>query len=418
MNILVPLVSVIFFGTLLIHLSLVGVPADERRRLRVIVLAGLALRLALAVTLELFPQLRLIHDDAGGYELNAMAMARAWKGLGPPVVLTWQGALNHGYVYVGAVLCFLFGIFPLHLAAWNGLFGVLTVVFLYRLARHLFHSQVAFRAAFLLAFMPSMIVWNSVAIKDPIMVLLVTVSLYVYMLLRQRWSTVLLLILVATVSASFFIRFYISYFLILSIFLTALVGRTREGTSRVRNLLIVVAFAIAVGLTGLSRSLSEGLELASLEQVALYRVGMASTANSGFGHDLDISSPRGALLALPMGLAVVLFGPFPWQMRSLLPLSTLPEMLLWWYLVPSLWRGIRFAFTRSFSRGAPVFVFCISLSIAYSLTLGNVGAAVRQRTQIFVFLFVFVALGQLVKYCRRHRINPDLLIRPPAPGGG
>ncbi|MCS6912388.1 MAG: glycosyltransferase family 39 protein [Myxococcales bacterium] len=418
MSILVPLLSVIFFGSLLIELSLMGVPTAERRRLRVIVLVGLALRLALAVVLEVFPQFRLFHDDAGGYELNAMAMARAWKGLGPPVVLTWHGALTHGYVYVGAVLCFLFGVFPLHLAAWNGLFGVLTVIFLYRLARHLFHSRVAFRAALLLAFMPSMIVWNSVAIKDPIMVLLVTVSLYIYMLLRRRWSTVLLLILVATVSASFFIRFYISYFLILSIFLTVLVGRTQEGTSRVRNLLIVAAFAIAVGLTGLSRNLSQGLELANLEQVALYRAGMASTANSGFGHDLDVSSPRGALLALPMGLAVVLFGPFPWQMRSLLPLSTLPEMLLWWYLVPSLWRGIRFAFTRSFSRGAPVFVFCISLSIAYSLTLGNVGAAVRQRTQIFVFLFVFVALGQFVKYCHKHRINPDLLIRPPAPAGG
>ena len=46
--------------------------------------------------------------------------------------------------------------------------------FLFRLALHLFHEKIAFRAALLLCFMPSMIVWNSVAIKDPVMVLLVT----------------------------------------------------------------------------------------------------------------------------------------------------------------------------------------------------------------------------------------------------
>lgn len=410
MNVIVPLTCVLFCGLSVIHLSLYGVPPAERRRLYAIVLGAFFIRLIAATVLEVFPGLRLYHDDANGYEANAIALSRAWRGIGPPILVYQTGMLNYGYLYVGAALCYLFGPYPLHLAAWNGLFGAVNVIVLYRLAAHLFHSAVAMRAVLFLAFMPSMIVWNSVAIKDPLMVLLICLALYVYMRLRQRWSIVLVILLAAIVACVYFIRFYISYFIILSILGTVVIGRAREGQSRLRNLLVLLAFAIVVAASGLSRNLSEGLELATLEQAAIYRTGMATTANSGFAHDLDVSSVSGAATALPIGMAVVLLGPFPWQMRGILPLLTLPEMLLWWYLLPSLLRGLRFTIMRAFSRSSPVLVFCVSLTIVYSLTLGNVGAAARQRTQIFAFLFVFVALGQFLRYCKRRRIDPSVLL--------
>lgn len=416
MNLFIPLVCALLCGALLLPLALSGLSLPERRRLQLVVVAAFLLRAALSCLLELFPQLRLFHDDASGYEANAMALARSWRGLGPPIFLpgTREGAFNFGYLYVGGALCYVFGPYPLHLALWNGLFGSLNIVVVYRLAAHLFHPAVALRAAILLAFMPSMIVWNAVAVKDPLMVLLISLSLYLYMLLRTRWSILLVLLLAGLVSAIYFIRFYISYFIILSILGTVVVGRAQEGTSRLRNLLTLGVFALVVAATGLSRNLSEGLELATLEQAAIYRVGMATTAQSGFAHDLDVSSVSGAAMALPIGLAVVLFGPFPWQMRGLLPLATLPEMLVWWTLLPSLWRGLRFALTRCFSKASPLFVFCVSLAMVYALTLGNVGAAVRQRTQIFVFLFIFVALGHYHKYCQRRGADPGVLLKPAA----
>jgi 4-amino-4-deoxy-L-arabinose transferase-like glycosyltransferase len=415
-----PLFFVLLIGILLIQFAMAGLERAERHRLQIVIYSAFFVRIALATLLEAFPQFRLFHDDAGGYELNAISMALSWQGLGPPVELIYGGVFNHGYLYVGAALCYLFGLYPLHLPLWNGLFGALAIVILYRLARNLFHQAVAFRATLFLAFMPSMIVWSSVAIKDPLMILLITLALYLYILVRQRLSIPLLALLCAVVLATFLVRFYIAYFLLLAILGTALVGRSGEGFSRLRNLVVVGALAIAIGASGLSDSLNQGLaESTNLEQAAQYRVGMAETARSGFAHDVDISSPGGMAVVLPIGLAVILFGPFPWQMRGLLPLLTLPEMLLWWSLVPALWRGLRFAASRSFARSAPVFVFCGALSIAYALTLGNVGAAVRQRSQIFVFLFLLVALGQYVRHCRHHGIDPMLLIRPPGgyPGG-
>ncbi len=411
MNILVPLFYVVIVGLVAIRVSLSGLPAEEKHRLQPKVYLAFAIRLALAVTMALFPKLRLFHDDAIGYELNSMAVSYWWRDLGPPVAALTGATQNAAYLYLGGALCYVLGPYQLHLSVWSGLFGTLTVVVIYRLARILFHPAVAYRAALFLAFMPSMIVWSSVAIKDPLMTLLIALSLYTYVVLRQRWSLLLVLVLAGLVASIYFFRFYVSYFVVLAILGTAIIGRAREGTSFFRNMLVLAAFAVIVVITGLSSTLTEGLEDASLERIATYRMGMATTAHSGFAEDLDVSTPAGAAIGLPIGLSVLLFGPFPWQMRSLLPLITLPEMLLWWSLAPALFRGLRFTARRSYARAAPIFVFCLSLAILYALTLGNVGAAVRQRSQIFIFLFIFVALGQYLKVCKRHHLDPMILVR-------
>ncbi len=412
MNIVVPIATVVMIGPIFIALLLFGIPSLARRRLLGVVLLAFAIRLTLATGLEAFPRARIFHDDANGYERNSIALSRYWEGTGPPIIRSWAGMYNYGYLYVGGALCYLFGNYPLHLSAWNSLFGALSVIIVYRLAAALFHPAVAMRSALLMAFMPSMILWSAVAIKDPLMVLLVSSSLYLYILLRRRWSLIQSLVFAGLVIAIFFIRFYVTYYIVMSIVATVIMGRARDGLNPGRNLLVLAALLGVVALSGLGRDFSEGLEGAHLDRAASFRVGMANTANSGFARDLDVNSPSGLAMALPLGLAVLFFGPLPWQMKGTLPILMLPEMLFWWSLTPSLFRGLRFAARHAFARVSPVLVFCASLSIFYAITLGNVGAAVRQRAQIFVFLFVFVALGQYLKECRRRGIDPSLLLRP------
>ena len=78
MSIVAPVLTVLVFGTLLIHFALLRMDPAERRRLLVITYAGFLLRLTLAIVFQLVPSLRVTHDDASGYELNAMTMALAW----------------------------------------------------------------------------------------------------------------------------------------------------------------------------------------------------------------------------------------------------------------------------------------------------------------------------------------------------
>jgi len=128
------------------------------------------------------------------------------------------------------------------------------------------------------------------------------------------------------------------------------------------------------------------------------------SAASGFAEDVDVSSPEGALSALPLGLSYLILAPFPWQLSSVRQAITLPEMLIWWASLPLLVLGLWFAIKYRIREVAPIIIFTTLLTLTYSILQGNVGTAYRQRAQLLVFYFVFVAIGfVLVKEKREER---------------
>jgi peptidoglycan/LPS O-acetylase OafA/YrhL len=99
------------------------------------------------------------------------------------------------------------------------------------------------------------------------------------------------------------------------------------------------------------------------------------------------------LAALPTGLVYLLFAPFPWALRGIRQMMTLPETLVWYALWPALIRGLMQTFRHRVRQALPILVFAASLTIAYAVFQGNVGTAYRQRTQVTMFYFIFMAAG-------------------------
>ncbi len=114
---------------------------------------------------------------------------------------------------------------------------------------------------------------------------------------------------------------------------------------------------------------------------------------SGFGQEYDVSTPTGALAALPTGLVYLLFAPFPWAVSGLRQALALPETLVWYALMPAFVRGLTLAVKKHLRAVLPIVVFAVSLTVAYALMQGNVGTAYRQRTQITMFFFIFMGVG-------------------------
>ena len=81
----------------------------------------------------------------------------------------------------------------------------------------------------------------------------------------------------------------------------------------------------------------------TLERLQTTREDQATLGASGFGREYDVSTPAGALAALPTGLVYLLFSPFPWAVASLRQALVLPETLVWYGLMPSFVRGLRYA---------------------------------------------------------------------------
>ncbi len=88
-----------------------------------------------------------------------------------------------------------------------------------------------------------------------------------------------------------------------------------------------------------------------------------------------------------------MFAPFPWEVTNFRQAITLPEVLLWWAMIPLLIAGLWYAIRHRLRSSIPVLIFSLMLTLAYSIFQGNVGTAYRQRTQIQVFLFIFIAVG-------------------------
>ena len=102
-----------------------------------------------------------------------------------------------------------------------------------------------------------------------------------------------------------------------------------------------------------------------------------------------------------MGFAYLFLAPFPWQMTSLRAGITLPEVLVWWAMLPLLVTGVLWSIKERLRRAFPILVFALLLSLAYSIFQGNVGTAYRQRTQIQVFAFMFIAVAWTLREEKR-----------------
>ncbi|HVQ55694.1 MAG TPA: hypothetical protein VMS29_02970, partial [Pyrinomonadaceae bacterium] len=167
---------------------------------------------------------------------------------------------------------------------------------------------------------------------------------------------------------------------------------------------VAVMVLLGLGLTyfGVLRTATIDIgRFGNLESIQRSRLDLAKRGESGFGEDVDVSTNEGAISALPLGFAYLMFAPFPWQATSLRQAIALPEVLLWWLMMPLLITGIIYTVRHRLREAFPVLIFSLMLTLAYSIFQGNVGTAYRQRTQIQVFLFMFIAVGWVLRKERK-----------------
>jgi hypothetical protein len=98
---------------------------------------------------------------------------------------------------------------------------------------------------------------------------------------------------------------------------------------------------------------------------------------------------------LPRGFANVLFAPFPWQVRRLLDLLTVPAMLMWYVVLVAAVRSIVFANGRRWQL-LPHAAFVVIALSALVLFEGNAGTLFRHRAMTIGAVVVFLATPSLV----------------------
>ena len=374
--------------------------ADDKQFVTNLFLAAFFVRLAFGLFLELYPEARqFFGGDAITYHDNAKAIVDSWNGILPADDWVYLRATNlqapgWGMNYLIAALYLLLGPSLFSAQTLCGVAGAATAPLVYFLANKTFlNKRVSRMSALAIAFFPSFIIWSSQLMKDGLIIFLLVLTMLMVMRLQEKFSYVSLLILIASLFGILSLRFYIFYMVALAVTGSFLIGVSGTGQSILRRSVILVVVGLGLTYFGVLRNASVDLEnYGRLDRLQRSRLDL-SRAESGFGEEIDVSTTEGALSAIPVGIAYLMLAPFPWQMASLRQSITLPEVLVWWALIPFMIAGIWYAVRNRLRNAFPILFFSLMLTLAYSIFQGNVGTAYRQRTQIQVFLFIFIAVG-------------------------
>jgi hypothetical protein len=376
-------------------------PKIDQRFLIRLFAAGLLVRIFVGTMIYVFQQQTFFGGDALTYDQFGFALMKTWDGDKSYQYLVdlFSGggsASGWGMLYVVGVIYKIIGRNMLATQYVNSVLGAATAPLAYLISMELFpNKRVARICALLTAFFPSLVLWTSQGLKDGPIIFLLTLAMLATLKLGTRFSIKYLAALSLSLCGLITLRFYVFYIIVLSIAVAFIMGRRQlTAQSFARQFIIMSVIGLALAYFGVTRYAGQQFDAyGSMKQLQLMHQDASQSANSGFNEDVDVSTAGGALSAVPVGLTYLILAPFPWQLTSLRQMITLPEMIIWWLSIPLLVLGLWFAVKHRLREVAPILIFTTLLTLTYSILMGNVGTAYRQRAQLLVFYFIFVGIG-------------------------
>ncbi|MGI9166336.1 MAG: glycosyltransferase family 39 protein [Pyrinomonadaceae bacterium] len=381
---------------------------------------ALLIRLIIGTIIFVFHGQEFFGGDANTYDVFGLAQLKAWNGdryYQAQVDSFVGGAAGSGWgmVYLIAAVYGLIGRNLLAIQFINAVLGAATAVMIFLCSQHVFNNErVARLAGIAVAFYPSLVLWSSQGLKDGPVVFLLVLCILTTLRLGEKFSAKYVLILICALFSLLSLRFYVFYMISIAIGGAFIIGMQKlTATNFLRQFVIMVTLGLALTYLGITRYANVQFErFGSLERVQVSRLDASRSAQSGFAKDVDVSTTKGALSTIPIGMLYLMFAPFPWQIVSLRQSITVPEMIVWWASFPMLVLGLWFSIKYRLRQISPILIFTAMLSLAYSVFQGNVGTAYRQRAQLLVFYFIFVAVGYvLLLEKREERQRLDLAKR-------
>jgi hypothetical protein len=314
---------------------------------------------------------------------------------------------NYGYEYLIGLVFYLTNL-PARLpaAVLSNVCGAATAVVVYRVGALLFSEWVARRAAWWTCLMPSLIIWAAQTIKEPIVILLEAVCLYACLQLRRSGFSVARVALCgAVVILLVAFRFYAAYIMVGVVVGSLLIGGTgRIGDSAASAFIIAAIVATILLGSGMMANHMPALGQFDLRRVQEARDYTARTAGSGVIIDYDLQTPRGFAMSLLLGAANLLLAPFPWQLggASLRLLLTLPEVVVWWWIVlRGLVPGMTWCLRQRARDAVPLLLFLLAMGTLYSIIFSNIGLGYRYRATLMPWLLIFAMVGVEQRWVRR-----------------
>ena len=375
---------------------------DEKEFVTSVFLFALLLRVSFGILVHVFELRGFFGGDADLYDFNGASMADVWLGHSRMTeYLAYQNTHGSG---AGWGMNYFVGL--IYLIVGHNLFaaqsvcavvGAATAPMVFFCSKKIFNNlSVAKMSAVAIAVFPSFVIWSGQLLKDGLVIFLLVLVITMVLQLQERVGYAPFVLLVSSLFGILSLRFYIFYMVLVAVVGSFVVGLSSSTRSIFRSTIILVLIGVSLAFLGVGQKADVDLaNFGNLERLQVTRLDQ-SRAGTGFAENADLSQGGGALSVLPIGFAYLMFAPFPWQAANLRQAITIPEVLLWWAMIPLLVLGLVYTIKHRLRNAFPILIFSLLLTLAYSISQGNVGTAYRQRTQIQVFLFIIIGAGWTV----------------------
>lgn len=384
--------------------------AEDRNFILTVLVIGFLLRAALAVLFHGANFLKGYHGVSGDdllYTVKSWGLVYQWEGKPYNWVADLAGSSPkfgmNPFTYIVAIFYKVFGFHPVSAKLINCIIGALIGWVTYLIGSEMFDRRTARLSMLIITFYPSIMRWSIANLKDPLVMLLFMVCIYVLIAAAghkiQAWKLVIL-----ALSGLFLYEFTPRlYFILIAICATLLAGLRFFNTLRSKKARIAVIAIVALCLlTGAYYfSYVKPAPLIELIYKCEEKQGLMAKADyagyyfySGqFMENLSrgIVSLPGFIDTTYKSVVYFMLTPFPWQLTSPERLLAFPQMILWYSMLFLSF----FGFMRLLIRRTGM-AFLIGILLAIGITVsalaeGNIGSAFRHRDMFTPFVAIFAS---------------------------
>ena len=385
---------------------------DERAFLAKMVLTGFLLRAAASVLLHLGAGWSYFGGDEGTFGASAEVFSLWVQGkLSFNMSVALGAKAEVAYPYLLGALYYTFGVSKFVPLLLNCVVGASIVYPVHALAGRFAGREAARRAAFIVTWFPSLVLWSALMVRDCWVLLFIISALFFAERARRSLTPANLLGVALCLAGIATTRNYVYSVVGIGLAAGFVLGRRAGSRAALVGCLAVVGIVLFMrdGGGGVGAGGGE-----TLETIARYRrLNAMGPSVAGSLGDVDISTPTAALSYLPLGLLYFFFSPFPWQIGSSKQVIALVDLLFWYSLVPSMMFGGLWLFRHRFRSLASLLFVVVGISVLYGLVEGNIGIIFRHRAQIIVPLCAVAGAGYALK--RRAARKEARLLENPVP---
>lgn len=337
--------------------------------------------------------------DGWGYSENGYSILQLWlNGIRDIDVIvahfdtnSWSGTLG-SYDFWNAIVYYFTGKSPFSVIFVNCLASSLTIIAIYYLTEQLYNKKAAKISAILTAFWPSLFMWSIQNLKESLCIFLIAMLIWpmVQLKVKFRFYLVFLIILASIALKELrMVSFTIFYVVIFPVSLILFLWK--------KNKVLFIFLLLLVGISStviISNYLknSSTLGYSSLEYINYMRK-VRAYGNTAFLPNLDITNPVIFIFFVPVALLVAWLAPFPWQIGSASQIIALPEMLLYYLLLPAMFSGWKFIIRHKIREGGIICIYIFTMMLVLAFVEGNIGTLFRHRAMVLPFMFILVGIG-------------------------